>query len=103
MFFWMAGQSRQIVVDDTYQSSSNLALSVEQFVARTVETIELSLRIVLEEIGPEGVRSPAEIHRMLAERVRQSPQITAVAIIGSDGRLRASSGALPRGAPDAAA
>jgi signal transduction histidine kinase len=98
----MAGQSRQIVIDDTYQSSSNLALSVEQFVARTMETIELSLRIVLGEIGPEGTRTPAEVSRLLAERVRQSPQITALAIIGGDGHVRASSTTPRPGQLDAA-
>jgi two-component system cell cycle sensor histidine kinase PleC len=96
MFFWMAGQSRQIVMDDTYRSSSNLALSVEQFVARTMETIELSLRIVRDQIGPEGGRSPAEISRFLAERVRQSPQITVAAVIAADGHVIASSSTASR-------
>jgi signal transduction histidine kinase len=101
MFFWMAGHSRQIVIDDTYQSSSNLALSVEQFVARTVETIDLSLRIVLQEVGPEGRLTPAETHRLLADRLRQSPQITAIAIAGSDGHVRGGAGAAPHGAANA--
>src|SRR5690348_4865269 len=60
MFFWMSWHARQIVLADTYVSSSNLALSVEQFVARTVETIDLSLRVAVEEIGAEGTKSPAE-------------------------------------------
>jgi signal transduction histidine kinase len=102
MFFWMAAQSRQIVIDDTYQSSSNLALSVEQFVARTMETIELSQRIVLEEIGPEGLRASAEIRRLLAARVRQSPQITMLAVIGRDGRVQASSTTAAQAPLDAA-
>jgi signal transduction histidine kinase len=100
MFFWMASQSRQIVIDDTYQSSSNLALSVEQFVARTMETVDLSLRIVLEEIGSDGVKTAAERRRLLAERVRRSPQITALAIVGADGRVQSSSGALAKSPPD---
>jgi two-component system cell cycle sensor histidine kinase PleC len=102
MFSWMAGQSRQIVIDDTYQSSSNLASSVEQFVARTMETIELSLRLVRDEIGPAGGRSPQEIRRVLADRLRRSPQITALALIGSDGRVVASFG-MTRSAPRNAA
>jgi two-component system, cell cycle sensor histidine kinase PleC len=88
MFFWMSWHARQIVLADTYVSSSNLALSVEQFVARTVETIDLSLRVAVEEIGAEGARSPAEEQALLAERVRQSPQMTSLMVIGADGNLR---------------
>ena len=85
MFFWMSWHARQIVLADTYVSSSNLALSVEQFVARTVETIDLSLRVAVEEIGAEGTKSPAEGQALLAERVRQSPQMTSLMVIDAEG------------------
>src|SRR6185437_752699 len=88
MFFWMSWHARQIVLADTYVSSSNLALSVEQFIARTVDTIDLSLRVAVEEIGAEGARSPAEGQALLAERVRQSPQMTSLMVIGPEGDLR---------------
>jgi signal transduction histidine kinase len=88
MFFWMSWHARQIVLADTYVSSSNLALSVEQFVARTVETIDLSLRVAVEEIGAEGTRTPDEGQALLAERVRQSPQMTSLMVIDSEGTLR---------------
>jgi len=88
MFFWMSWHARQIVLADTYVSSSNLALSVEQFVARTVETIDLSLRVAVEEIGAEGAKSPEEGRALLAERVRHSPQMTSLMVIGPDGNLR---------------
>ena len=88
MFFWMSWHARQIVLADTYVSSSNLALSVEQFIARTVETIDLSLRVAVEEIGAEGAKTPDEEQALLAERVRQSPQMTSLMVIGADGNLR---------------
>ena len=96
MFLWMSYHAREIVLADTYVSSSNLALSVEQFVARTVETIDLSLRVAVDEIGREGVKTPAAVHRMLAERVRESPQITSLTVMGADGRVWFSSVLLPR-------
>jgi signal transduction histidine kinase len=88
MFFWMSWHARQIVLADTYVSSSNLALSVEQFVARTVETIDLSLRVAIEETGAEGTKLPSEGQALLAERVRQSPQMTSLMVIDADGHLR---------------
>ena len=88
MFFWMSWHARQIVLADTYVSSSNLALSVEQFVARTVETIDLSLRVALEEVGTDGTKSAAEGQALLAERVRQSPQVASLMVIDPDGHLR---------------
>jgi two-component system cell cycle sensor histidine kinase PleC len=94
MFFWMSWHARQIVLADTYVSSSNLALSVEQFIARTVETIDLSLRVAVEETGAEGTKSPAEGQALLAERVRQSPQMTSLMVIDPEGNVRFAS-ALP--------
>jgi two-component system, cell cycle sensor histidine kinase PleC len=88
MFFWMSWHARQIVLADTYVSSSNLALSVEQFVARTVETIDLSLRVAIEEVGAGDTRSASEGEALLAERVRQSPQMTSLMVIDPEGRLR---------------
>jgi len=96
MFFWMSWHARQIVLADTYVSSSNLALSVEQFVARTVETIDLSLRVAIDEIGADSARSPAEGQALLAERVRQSPQMTSLMVIDPDGHLRFGSAPLAK-------
>ena len=98
MFFWMSWHARQIVLADTYVSSSNLALSVDQFVARTVETIDLSLRVAIEEIGTDGTKSPSEGQALLAERVRQSPQMTSLMVIDADGHLRFGSHAPARSA-----
>jgi two-component system cell cycle sensor histidine kinase PleC len=100
MFLWMAWHSRQIVIADTYVSSSNLALSVEQFVARTIETIDLSMRVAVEEIGVDGARTPREVRALLADRVRQSPQITNLVVLGRDGRVRYSSMPLPASSLD---
>ncbi len=95
MFFWMAWHSRQIVVADTYNSSSNLALSVEQFVGRTMETVDLTLRVVVEEIGAGAAITPQEIQTLLRERVRQSPALTTLLVTGPDGHVRFSSVRLP--------
>ncbi|HEX7968972.1 MAG TPA: hypothetical protein VF502_12200, partial [Stellaceae bacterium] len=100
MFSWMAWQAHQIVIADTYVSSSNLALSVEQFVARTIETIDLSLRVAIEELGAADARTPQEIQARLAERVRQSPQITSLMVIGPDGRVWYSSARLATPSPN---
>src|SRR5260370_5287390 len=96
MFFWMSWHARQIVLADTYVSSSNLALSVEQFIARTVETIDLSLRVAIEEIGADSMRSPGEGQALLADRVRQSPQMTSLMVIDPDGHVRFGSAQLAK-------
>ncbi len=95
LFAWMSWHAHAIVIHDTYDSSANLALSVEQFVARTIETIDLSLQVVSDEIGAGRARSPKGIEMLLAERLRRSPQITGLAVIDAAGRVRASSQAFP--------
>src|SRR5258708_21573018 len=95
MFQWMSWNSRQTVIADTFSSSSNLALSVEQFVARTMETVDLTLRIVTEETSGEAGRSGRDIQLLLAERVRLSPQITGLMVIGPDGAVRVGAGQGP--------
>jgi two-component system, cell cycle sensor histidine kinase PleC len=92
LFFWMAWHSRQIVIADTYVSSSNLAFSVQQFVARTIETIDLSLGGIVRDIslGPPG--KTREIESLLAERVRRSPQITGLTVSDAAGRVQFSTG-----------
>ena len=98
MFSWMAWQSRQIVIADTYTSSSNLALSVEQFVARTIETIDLGMLATVEEMRVGQAKTRRELQALLDERVALSPQISGVVVVGSDGRVRIGSGdvAAPR-------
>jgi two-component system, cell cycle sensor histidine kinase PleC len=100
MFFWMSWHSRQTVITDTFASSSNLALSVEQFVARTMETVDLSLRIAVEEINRGPAWTPREMQTLLSHGVRQSPQITGLILIGPDGHVRSSSPPLPKSASD---
>lgn len=97
MFAWMSWNSHRIVIADTYISSSNLALSVEQFVARTIETVDLSLQVVGDEVETRA-RGPGSLQALLADRVRRSPQITGLAVIGADGRLRAGTAAFPAAA-----
>ncbi|MGO8919374.1 MAG: ATP-binding protein [Stellaceae bacterium] len=87
----MSWHAHAIVIHDTYDSSTNLALSVEQFVARTIETIDLSLQVVSDEIGAGRTASPEGVATLLAERLLRSPQITGLAVIDAEGRVRASS------------
>src|SRR5258708_30876499 len=96
MFQWMSWNSRQTVIADTFSSSSNLALSVEQFVARTMETVDLTLRIVTEETSGEAGRSGHDIQLLQAERVRLSPQITGLMVIGPDRAVRFGAGQVPK-------
>ncbi|HEX7968213.1 MAG TPA: histidine kinase dimerization/phospho-acceptor domain-containing protein, partial [Stellaceae bacterium] len=100
MFQWMSWHSRQTVIADTFSSSSNLALSVEQFVARTMETIDLTLRIVQEETASAGGKSTRDAEMFLAARVRQSPQITGLMVVGPGGRVRFSAGQVPKSSSD---
>lgn len=96
MFAWMSWNSYRIVIADTYVSSSNLALSLEQFVARTIETIDLSLRAIVDEIETGRVGTPAHMPSLLAQRRRRSAPITGLVIIGAAGRVRAATGAFFR-------
>jgi len=96
MFHWMSSNSRQTVIADTYSSSSNLALSVEQFVARTMETIDLTLSIVTENVVGDSARSGHDLPKLLADRLRHSPQMTGLMVIGPDGIVRASAGDVPK-------
>jgi hypothetical protein len=61
---------------------------VKQFVARTVETIDLGFNSVAEAIMTRRIKTPHEMQSLLAELVKGSPQITSLAIIGPDGHLR---------------
>jgi two-component system, cell cycle sensor histidine kinase PleC len=102
MFLWMSWYTRRVVIADTYVSSSNLALSVDQFIARTIETIDLSLRVSVEEIGVDAAHNPEKVDALLAERVRQFSQITSLTILGPDGAVRFSSTRLPKHSPSLA-
>jgi two-component system, cell cycle sensor histidine kinase PleC len=95
MFFWMSWHAREIVIADTYASGSNLARSVEQFVARTMETVDLSLRVATAEIAADAPRASKDVHRLLASQVRQSPQITSIVLIDPNGHVTSSSEELP--------
>jgi len=96
MFLWMSCYTRRVVISDTYVSSSNLALSVEQFIARTIETVDLSLRVSVEEIGVDSTHTPEKVDALLADRVRQFPQISNLLILGPDGAVRFSSTPMPK-------
>jgi two-component system, cell cycle sensor histidine kinase PleC len=85
---WTSWTSRQVVITAAYDSSSGLALSVKQFVARTVETIDLGFRSVAEEIVARRIKTPHEMQSLLSELVKGSPQITSLALVGPDGHLR---------------
>jgi signal transduction histidine kinase len=91
MFSWMLSHSYAITVDDTFDSSSNLALSVEQFVAHTITTIDLSLQVISDEIDAGEARSPRAMQALLAARVKRLPEIAGLAVLDPEGRVRASS------------
>ncbi len=104
MFSWMLSHSYEITVDDTFDSSSNLALSVEQFVAHTITTIDLSLQVISDEIDAGEARSPRAMQALLAARLKRLPEIAGLAVLDPDGRVRASSADfLPVGAELASA
>ncbi len=88
MFFWMAWHARDIVVADTYNLSSNLALSVEQFTARTIETVDLRLRNLGEIAAAKPASSARELTALLDDELRRAPQLSGLAVIGTDGTVR---------------
>ncbi|HUH84658.1 MAG TPA: ATP-binding protein [Stellaceae bacterium] len=88
----MSWSSYWIVLNDTDDLSSNLALSVEQFVARTIETVDLSLQAAADEVETARPRARHDVATLLEERLRRAPQLTGLALYGSDGRLRAATG-----------
>jgi two-component system, cell cycle sensor histidine kinase PleC len=96
LFIWMSWHSRQIVLADTYVSSSNLALSVEQFVAHAVNSVDESLGAVIEQIEADKALRADRVHALLSERIQRTPAISNLMVIGSNGRLRFSSVAVPR-------
>ena len=102
LFIWMSWHSRHIVLSDTYISSSNLSLSVEQFVAHTVDSVDKSLTAVIEDIDANGA-SPVQSRGALAERVRRTPEVTGLIIADSTGRVRSSSMKLAKGARNVSA
>jgi signal transduction histidine kinase len=100
LFIWMSWHSHHIVLSDTYISSSNLSLSVEQFVAHTVDSVDKSLTAVIEDIVASGA-SPEQPRAALAERVRRTPEVTGLMIVDAAGRMRSSSMPLGKRAQNA--
>jgi two-component system cell cycle sensor histidine kinase PleC len=88
IFVWTSWTSRQVVITAAYDSSSGLALSVREFVARAVQAIDLGLKADVEAVVTRRVKTPHEIQSLLAERVKETPQITSLAIIGPNGHLQ---------------
>src|SRR5215831_19521771 len=88
MFFWMAWHAREIVVADTYNLSSNLALSVEQFTARTIETVDLRLRNLGDIVGAKHANGSREVALLLNDELRRAPQLSGLAVIGAGGEVR---------------
>ena len=101
LFIWMSWHSRHIVLSDTYVSSSNLSLSVEQFVAHTVDSVDKSLIAVVDDINANGA-SPDRPRGALAERVRHTPEVTGLLIVDAGGHVRSSSMPLAKHAKNAA-
>jgi signal transduction histidine kinase len=95
MFSWMLSHSYEIIVDDTFDSTSNLALSVDQFVAHTIKTIDLSLQVVIDEIDAGQARSPRAMQALLAARLERLPEIAGLAVLDPEGHVRASSADFP--------
>jgi hypothetical protein len=90
LFIWMSWHARSIVLSDTYISSSNLSLSVEQFVAHTIDSVDKSLLALTDDINAAG-GSPDQPRSALAERVRRTSEMTGLAVIDAAGHVRSSS------------
>ncbi|HEV2550980.1 MAG TPA: hypothetical protein VGU20_26945, partial [Stellaceae bacterium] len=76
MFFWMAWHAHDIVVADTYNLSSNLALSVEQFTARTIETVDLRLRNLGDVVAAKPASGARDVAALLNDELRGAPQLS---------------------------
>jgi two-component system, cell cycle sensor histidine kinase PleC len=101
LFIWMSWHSRHIVLSDTYISSSNLSLSVEQFVAHTVDSVDKALGAVIDDVNANGAL-PDRPRAALAERVRRTPEVTSLIIVDANGHVRSSSMPMAKHAQNAA-
>ena len=95
MFSWTLAHSYEIIVSDTFDSSSNLAQSVEQFVAHKITNIDLSLQMVSSDIEAGPARPPRAMQARLAARLARLPEVAGLALIDPEGQVRARSGDFP--------
>ena len=101
LFIWMSWHAHSIVLSDTYISSSNLSLSVEQFVAHTIDSVDKSLLALTEDINASGA-SLDQPRAALADRVRRTSELTGLAIVDTAGHVRSSSMPLAKRSESAA-
>jgi PAS domain S-box-containing protein len=91
--FWHAWRARALALEVAQIQSQNLADSVSQQIARSVELVDLPLREVQERVAAEGV-SPAqatEFDAILRKRARVTPQLRDLVMLDQSGRWFASS------------
>ncbi len=86
---------RKVVLTRATSTVSNIALSLEQHTARTLEAADLTLQVVAAslESGQLGRLSPGEAHLFLRQFADNSPALRSIFLIDAAGRATHDSGA----------
>jgi diguanylate cyclase (GGDEF)-like protein len=89
---WVVLAQRAAALDETRRATAGLAQVLAEQTARTLQPVDLTLRDIqvrLEAAGPgtAGIAGSAAIFDMLTERLKGLTQVSALFVIGADGRL----------------
>ena len=89
-------ESRERELSAAEHSLSHLSLTLTETTARTMQNLDLVLRVVQTRIADANIRTPDELreklsseatHRLLLDRIQDAAQIDALSIIDNEGRL----------------
>jgi signal transduction histidine kinase len=81
---WMIWQSRRAAEVTAYATTANLSQTLEQHAARTIETVDLTIRLVLQNLAASGT-ARADLQTLITEAVRGSPQVANLLVIDRTG------------------
>lgn len=89
-------ESRQRDILAAENSLSHLSLTLSESTARTMQNLDLVLRVVQTRLVDMSIKTPQEFrerlsgeatHRLLSDRIQDAAQIDAISLIDADGRL----------------
>jgi signal transduction histidine kinase len=96
---WMVLDARKLTLEAARTTTQNLAAALEQHAARTIETVDLALSVVINRVeSPRVLGKDAdaqEIHRVLSDRIADAPQIRSVVVLDARGDAIHDAGAFP--------
>ena len=96
---WMIWDARTLTLQAAQTTTQNLAAALEQHAARTIETVDLALSVVINRVeSPRVLAKDAdafEIHRVLSDRIADAPQIRSMVVLDAAGDAVHDAGAFP--------